>query len=187
MGTKEAKKYIKALHKKQDNPYLWPDYLTGLPEKPAIIKWISEVYGKPLKHILYVRIANIHPYLIKYGPDRHADIIQWAAAVLKTTADKYKAFVGAFNSHDFIAVCDAKAASDFMDEASKVFNKKALSFYSREDLQKGSVISFIRDGKKVNAGFMKLISSGMCAKTDTPKDQVVQHLGSLCEKAERDM
>ena len=38
MGFKEAKKYISELHKKQDDPYLWPDYLTGLPDKNAIVQ-----------------------------------------------------------------------------------------------------------------------------------------------------
>ncbi len=38
MGLAEAKKYIQELHKKQSDPFLWPDYLTGLPDKAAIIK-----------------------------------------------------------------------------------------------------------------------------------------------------
>jgi hypothetical protein len=96
MVTSEAKKYIQDLHKKQKNPFLWPDYLTGLPDKAAIIKIMDEVFPKLGEYsIAYVRIANIQPYLIKYGPDRHAEIIQWAAAILKTSSDKRpNSFVG---------------------------------------------------------------------------------------------
>ena len=184
MGLKEAKGYIEELHKRQDNPYLWPDYLTGLPDKAAIIKEISATYGKGKDCVIYVRIANIHPYLIKYGPDRHAELIQWAAAILKTTAGKYKAFVGALSSHDFIAVCGKAHADDFTQEASKVFGKKALSFYSEEDIKKGRVISFVGEGKKVSVGLMKLISSSDCGKSGIPKEHIIQHLGSLCDKLE---
>jgi hypothetical protein len=46
MGLVEARKYIQDLHKRQSNPYLWPDYLTGLPDKAAIIKKMSEIRSK---------------------------------------------------------------------------------------------------------------------------------------------
>src|SRR3990172_7253730 len=156
MGTAEARKYIQELRRKQENPYLWPDFLTGLPDKPAILKKLGEAFPKLGKYsIAYVRIANIHPYLIKYGPDRHADIIQWAAAILKTTADKQKGFVGAFSSHNFILVCAKGGAEAIIKEATELFNKKALAFYSDEDVKKGCVMSFMGDGKKIKVGFMK--------------------------------
>jgi GGDEF domain-containing protein len=96
VGIAEAKKYIADLRKRQENPYLWPDFLTGLPEKPAIISNLQKVYPKLGEFaIAYIRIANIHPYLIKYGPDKHAEIIQWAAAILKTSCDLCQScFVG---------------------------------------------------------------------------------------------
>jgi hypothetical protein len=53
MGLTEAKKYIQHLHKKQDNPYLWPDYLTGLPDKSAIIKKMESVTS--LSHKIWSR------------------------------------------------------------------------------------------------------------------------------------
>jgi len=186
MSIKEAKKYISELRKKQDNPYLWPDFLTGLPDKTAIIQKISEVYNQLGKQcISFMRIANIQPYLIKYGPDRHADIIQWAAAILKITSDKYKGFVGTCCTHDFVAICDSKNATNFVNEASKLFEKKALTFYNKEDLKKGTVLSFMREGKKVEVGFMKLIACSISEKTDIPKEQIIPYLGKLCIECER--
>ena len=68
MGLTVAKDYIKELHKRQENPYLWPDYLTGLPDKAAIIHRLAEVYPRLGRYaIAYVRVANVHPYLLKYG------------------------------------------------------------------------------------------------------------------------
>src|SRR5574340_253924 len=126
MGLTEAKKYIQDLHKKQSNPFLWPDYLTGLPDKAAIIKKVDEVSPKLGDYsLVYVRIANIHPYLLKYGPEKHAEIIQWAAAILKTTAEKCpQSFVGTLNTHDFIATCRTKNMVKLFDEAREMFRKK---------------------------------------------------------------
>lgn len=185
MGFNEAKKYINDLHKKQDNPYLWPDYLTGLPDKAAIIQKVSEVYNQlGKKCISIIRIANVQPYLIKYGPDKHAEIIQWAAAVLKTTADKYKGFVGACCTHDFVAVCDTKDSEAFINEASELFEEKILKFYSNEDLKKGRVFSFMRDSKRIDIGFMKFI---VCTITDknVSKDDMLPRLGKLCVELEK--
>lgn len=186
MGIKEAKKYISDLHKKQDNPYLWPDYLTGLPDKNAIIQKISEVYDQLGKQsIAVIRIANIQPFLLKYGSEKHAPIIQWAAAVLKTTADKYKGFVGACCTHDFVAVCNTKDLKKFTDEVSKLFEKKVLTFYSKEDLRTGKVLSFMRDGKKVDIGLMKFAVCSVSDKTLIPKDNMLPHIGKLCMDLEK--
>ncbi len=188
MGLKEAKKYIAELHRKQDDPYLWPDFLTGLPDKAAIIQKVSEVYDQIGEYcISVIKIANIQPYLIKYGPDRHAEIIQWTAAILKTTADKYKTFVGTCCTHDFIAVCNTKSSKTFINEATKLFEKKALTLYNKEDLKKGKVLSFMKEGKRIDIGFMKLISCSISDKTDIPKDHLIPHLGKLCIELERDM
>jgi hypothetical protein len=185
MGLNEAKKYITELRKKQDDPYLWPDFLTGLPDKNAIIKKVSEVYDRLGEYcISCIRIANIQPYLIKYGPDRHAEIIHWAAGILKTTADRYKAFVGACCTHDFIAVCDSKNVERFINDTARLFDKKALTFYSEEDLRKGRVLSFSRDGKRVDVGFMKLIATSMSKKPAIPKEQIIPYIGNLCANLE---
>lgn len=186
MGLGEAKRYIHELHRRQVNPYLWPDFLTGLPDRAAIIEKILEIYPKLGKHsISYIRIANIHPYLIKYGSDRHAELIQWAAAVLKTTSDKYKGFVGAFGTHDFIAICRAKSTNDFLKETGRLFEKKAKTFYSKEDIERKKVLSFTREGKKINIGFMKLIASTVDKKTVIRREDIIPYLGKLCSELER--
>jgi hypothetical protein len=62
VGVAEARRYIEELHKKQENPYLWPDFLTGLPDKAAIINKLEDVFPKlGGLSIAYVRIINIHP------------------------------------------------------------------------------------------------------------------------------
>lgn len=186
MGINEAKKYIAELRKKQGNPYNWPDFLTGLPDNAAVIEKTKDIFPKLSKHsIFYIRITNVQPYLIKYGSNMHMDIIQWAAAILKTTADKYKGFVGSFGTHDFVAICSLKGSKNFIDEVSKTFEKKALTFYSNEDIKKGSLLSFTKEGRKINIGFMKLISSSISGKTDISKAQVISHLERLCSELEK--
>ncbi|UCE80097.1 MAG: hypothetical protein JSV13_05575 [Nitrospiraceae bacterium] len=187
MGLTEAKKYIQHLHKKQDNPYLWPDYLTGLPDKSAIIKKMESVYPKLGSHsIAYVRIANIHPYLIKYGPDRHAEIIQWAAAILHTTSKKCKdSFVGTLSTHDFIITCRTKNVMQIVNEARRIFNRKIESFYTKKDLKKRTTLTFKKDGgEKVDIGLVTLISVIADSELPTKRSHLIQDMGRICQRIE---
>ncbi len=186
MGTTEARKYIKELHKKQENPYLWPDFLTGLPDKAAIIKKLEEVYPQiGVYAVAYVRIANIHPYLIKYGPDKHAEIIQWAAAVLKTTCEKCsKCFVGTVSTHDFVIMCETRNMIKRFKEAAKIFRKQIEKFYTKEDLMRETTLSFSRNGKKINIGLMELKAVLTDKKLKIEKSRLLQAMGKTCDAIE---
>lgn len=186
MGLTEAKSYIKSLHRKQDDPYVWPDYLTGLPEKAAIISKLDEVYPKlGTFSVACVRVANVHPYLIKYGPSRHAELIEWAAAILKTTADSHRGFfVGALSTHDFVCIGRKKAMGPFLKEAVSLFKRKSSSFYSDSDRKRGHVFSFTRDGEKVHVGLMGLVSAVLDEKGTVNKDRLIHHLGDACKQME---
>ena len=187
MGLTEAKKYIQDLRKKQSNPFLWPDYLTGLPEKSAIIKKMDEVFSKLGEHsVVYFRIDNIQPYLLKYGPAKHAEIIQWAAAILKTVSDKYpNSFVGTLTTHDFIAICETKNMVKLIDGAREIFRKKASTYYSKTDLAKGVTLSFDRnDGKKVNLGLMKFIAVVVNKKLRVKRSRLILDMARICDALE---
>lgn len=187
MGLTEAKKYIQDLRKKQSNPFLWPDYLTGLPEKPAIIKKMDEVFPKLGEYsVVYLRIDNIQPYLLKYGPAKHAEIIQWAAAILKTSSDKCpNSFVGTLNTHDFIAICETKNMAKLINGAREIFRKKASTYYSKKDLAKGVALSFDRnDGKKVSLGLMKFIAAVVNKKLRVKKSRLILDMARICDALE---
>ncbi len=187
MGIAEAKKYIQDLHKKQDNPYLWPDFLTGLPDKAAILKKLDEVFPQIGEYsIVYVRIANIHPYLIKYGPNKHAEIIQWAAAILKTTSAKCKnSFVGTLSTHDFIAMCRTKNIPKLFKEAGKAFSKKVEAYYSKDDLKNSTTLSFMDNkGQKVRVGLIKFIAVVTDKKLNVKRSHLIQEMGRVCEALE---
>lgn len=186
MGITEAKKYIEELHKRQENPYLWPDFLTGLPDKAAILKKLAEVYPKLGQYaVVYVRIANIHPYLIKYGPDRHAEIIQWAAAILKTTCDQCAGcFVGTVGTHDFVAMCKTQSMGKHMKSAQKAFNKKMESFYTKEDLKNKTTLSFARNGGIVRVGLMKMVAVVADSPTSVDRSLLIREMGRICDSME---
>ncbi len=186
MGLREAKEYISKLHKLQDNPYNWPDYLTGLPDRAAVLKKVDETYGKLDKYsIAYIRIANIHPYLLKYGDTRHAEIIQWAAAILKTTAVEFKgAFVGTVGTHEFAAVCKTNDMTRFLRKARSLFAKKTLTYYDDADLERSYIFSFSRDGgKKVEVGFMDLVSVTL-EEPRVERFNVIPYLARQCSEIE---
>lgn len=187
MGLSEAKKYISDLHKRQKNPYLWPDYLTGLPDKAAILKKLEEIYPKMGRYsVAYVRISNIQSYLIKYGPDRHADVIQWAAAILKTSADKSQdGFVGTLNTHDFIVVCECRDIQKLLDKASSLFEKRIAEYYSKDDIKKQETMSFKKsDGKAISIGLMRLVSVIADKKLPVAKSDLIINMARVCDSLE---
>lgn len=186
MGIAEARKYIQQLHRRQENPDLWPDFLTGLPDKAAIIKRLEQVYPHIGRYsVAYVRIANVHPYLIKYGPDRHAEIIQWAAAILKTTCEKCsKCFVGTVSTHDFVIMCETKNMTKHFKEAARLFRKKVEAFYNEEDQASKTTLSFNRNGGKINIGLMGLKAVIADKKLNIKKSHLLQDMGKACEGIE---
>ena len=187
MGLSEARKYIQQLHKRQNDPFLWPDFLTGLPDKTAIIKKLDEVYPKLGKiSVAYVRISNIQSFLIKYGPNHHADIIQWAAAILKTTAEQCKnGFVGTLSTHDFMVVCESGEMKTFMAEAAGLFQKEMRRYYSAKDLKSQTTLAFTRDkGKDVRFGLMKLVSVIANRKLPLKRGDFILSMARACDAAE---
>lgn len=188
MGIEAARKYIEDLHKRQENPYLWPDYLTGLPGKAAIIKRLSEVYDHLGRYaIAYIRIANIHPYLIKYGPDKHAEIIQWAAAILKTSCETCKrCLVATVGTHDFIIICETELMLKHIKKVMQTFNKKAEAYYTKEDRTKKTVISFTKDRGKIEIGLMKMVAVIVCSKPGIDKGLLLREMGMACERIDSD-
>jgi GGDEF domain-containing protein len=187
MGLRDAKKYIESLRKKQDNPFLWPDYLTGLPDRAAVLRKLDSIFPKIGRYALaYIRIANIHPYLLKYGSDHHAEIIQWAAAILKTNAAEIKGgFVGTVGTHDFFVISKTEDLLRLYKRSNNLFKKKMLSLYSSKDKKHGYVLRFERfTGDEVNIGFMKLVSSCLSSPPDIERINVIPYLAAICRKAE---
>lgn len=188
MGISEAKKYIQDLHLKQNNPYLWPDYLTGLPDKAAIISKLDEVLPEIGKYsVTYIRIGKIESYLMKYGHSMHAEIIQWTAAVLKTTADKFKmSFVGVMSSHDFIVICLKKDSPSLIREAEKLFDKKIASYYKKEDLNNKTTISSGKGkGSKIRIELMRFITVIADRELNINKGVLVRNMGRICDEMQR--
>jgi hypothetical protein len=109
---------------------------------------------------LYIRIANIQPYLIKYGPNTHAEIIKWSAAILKKIYDKCaNSFIGTISTHDFIGMCKTKNMVELFMQVRETFRTKISSYYSKKDLDNEETLSFNgNDGKKVSFGLIKFIA-----------------------------
>lgn len=186
MGIRDATQYLTELKRMQRDPHLWPDFLTGLPAVGTVVQKLLAAYPRlGTMAITYIRIANVHPYLIKHGPSRHTEIIQWAAAALSTSADKVNGFVGALGTHDFLAVMKKKATPGFLQEATRVFDRRIRSYYSEDELRSGKVLSFRRDGEPIDIGLMSLITATLDHKTEMPAEDIIPYLADLCTQAER--
>ena len=182
MAMREARKYITALHKKQADPINWPDFLTGLPDHAAVVRKINEVYDKLGRYcVVYFRIENIEPYLAKYGTDKHMEIIEWAAAILKTTMDKYNGFVGTIGTHEFLAICRTSCSDDFTEEAGAMFRDRVKEFYMPSDLEDGLVLSFSTDGgEHVRLGLMDLKHCIADHNCNVKKDKFLPCMKDFC-------
>ncbi len=136
--------------------------------------------------VVYLRLNNIQPYLLKYGPGKHGEIIQWAAAILKTTSDKYpNSFTGTLNTHDFLIICETKNTEWFIEEAREIFRKKASTYYSPKDLANGVTLSYDRnDGKKINLGLMKFIAVVVNRKLKVKRSRLILDMARICEGLE---
>lgn len=182
MSIAIARKYINELHKRQSNPYLWPDFLTGLPDKTAVMRKVAETLPKlSQKCIVVVRIAEIEPYMVKYGTDRHAEIIQWAAAILKTSADHFGGFVGVFDIHEFVAIIRKDKTQAFIQEAQGMFEKKSRAFYSNEDRRAKTVISFKESDRQIKMGLMRFEAR---SSEDLPPMPSAEVLPALFERGQ---
>lgn len=186
MELNAAKKYIRDLQKKQKDPFGWPDYLTGLPGKSAILKKLDMIYPKlGIYGVSYVRIANIYPYLIKYGYEKHAELISWAAAILQSCAQKYKeSFVGTMSTHDFVVIGKTREIEKLIQDATVLFKKKARTYYSPADRKNGIILSFRLDNKRICVGLMELISCGIKSRTTLSKPRLIPHLAESCSQLE---
>jgi len=187
MGLSDAKRYISELLKKQSDPYQWPDFLTGLPDRAAINAKLKEVYPKIDSHcVFYFRIKNIHPYLAKYGTKKHVELIQWAAAILKTNADKVGGFVGTINTHDFVAICKKVEYEDFELSVRNEFQKKARTFYSDEDVKNGTVISFSNGSHLHKVGLMHFACASSMETDSLPIELIIPTLEKRCTAREKE-
>jgi len=187
MGLSDARKYIQQLRKRQNDPFLWPDFLTGLPDKAAILKKLEDVYPKLGKiSVAYVRISNIRSYVIKYGPNHHADIIQWAAAILKTSAARCKnGFVGTLSTHDFMVMCESREMPKLMDEAADLFEKQMRNYYSHKDLKDRTTFSFTKEmGTDIRIGLMKLVYVIADTKLSVERGDLILNMAGICDAVE---
>lgn len=188
MRRAEVKKHIDELRKKQNDPYSWPDFLTGLPGKSAVIRMLDGVYAKPGHAIAYVRIANIYPYLIRYGYENHAEIIEWAAAALKTASDTTPgSFAGTVGTHDFVLMAREKHIDGVLDRASAFFGRHAKRYYTPDDRQKGTVLCYQIAGKTMQVGLMRLIHFCVKGKPPVTKAELIAYLADMCSKLESNL
>ncbi len=187
MKLSGVKKYITELHKKQNDPYCWPDYLTGLPGKSAVLQKLEKVYPKIGQFgIAYVKISNIYPYLIKYGYERHAEIIEWAAAILHTTASESKdALVANVATHDFVVIARSRDLDNILEEASSDFRKRAASYYSPKDRKSGVILTYNMGDQKVCVGLMEFVHSTLKTDPLLPKGELIPYLAKKCFEMEK--
>jgi hypothetical protein len=65
-----------------------------------------------------------------------------------------------------------------------MFRRKASTFYSKKDIKSKTVLSFKREGKRVNIGLMELIYTTEDGSSKIPRDSLIPHLAKHCSDLE---
>ena len=118
-------------------------------------------------------------YNDKYGLEKGDEVIKETARILIKNVRAIggsNAFIGHIGGDDFVFI----AHNDLMDQVCQTviadFEKKIPSFYSKEDYERGSIISKDRQGKTQTFGLLS-ISVGVVSNSD----QNISHVAQIAE------
>jgi diguanylate cyclase (GGDEF)-like protein len=117
--------------------------LTGLPGNIRIQDEIQRRVedGRPFA-LFYCDLDNFKAYNDHYGFVRGDRVIQASARILQDNVDQFAGadgFVGHVGGDDFVAVVPPEVAEDAAGAVCKKFDEEIVTYYDRDDLERGYV------------------------------------------------
>jgi len=123
--------------------------LTKLPGNTSIITKIQELIEQEKDFALgYVDLNNFKAYNDKYGFLRGDEVIKMLARVLVNSVNQIRedTFVGHIGGDDFVFIVPPLYAKSISEQVISYFDEIVPSFYDKEDLRSGKIISKDRLG-----------------------------------------
>ncbi|OGS21029.1 MAG: hypothetical protein A2252_03790 [Elusimicrobia bacterium RIFOXYA2_FULL_39_19] len=152
--------------------------LTKLPGNTSIINELNKrLHNKDDFAFIYIDLNNFKSYNDKYGFHKGDEIIRFTADTIKQSAAEND-FIGHVGGDDFVFICEIFNAENACIKIADIFDNNIVNFYSKEDAQKGSIISKDRQGNTTEFPLMRL-SMGI-AKNDNAK---IIHYNEIIELA----
>lgn len=142
--------------------------LTGLPGNNSIMKRIEEVLSKKENvGVIYADLDNFKAYNDKYGFANGDKIILFAEKILQDVSSSLSlenTFLGHIGGDDFVLIIPSDAMENTAEEIIKEFDKGIKAFYNKEDIERGFIYSYNRQGKKEFYGLVSISLAGVDLK-----------------------
>lgn len=120
--------------------------LTGLPGNSIIQKEIEETMRSAKKYaVIYFDLDNFKAYNDAYG-FHNGDLMLKTMALVMSSIAKEKFFVGHVGGDDFVMIAGTWELEGICEEIMDVFHEKIRNLYSKQDWEKGCILSKNRNG-----------------------------------------
>lgn len=135
---------------KRNKQVLDTNPLSKLPGNPSIQARIERALSEKKKFaVLYADLNNFKAYNDVYGFEAGDRVIKATANLLVKIImpnEKSGDFIGHIGGDDFIVVTSFERAEEIALKITKAFDEIVPSFYKKEDLEKGCITAFDRQG-----------------------------------------
>ncbi|MEW6097328.1 MAG: response regulator [bacterium] len=134
--------------------------LTKLPGNNAIREEINRcIEDKKPFATCFLDLDNFKAFNDHYGFDRGDEVIKFTANIIIKTVHSIgdeKDFIGHIGGDDFVVIIHPDKVDLICQEIIKEFDKAIPDLYSKEDLQRGYIISLNRKGEKAKFPIMTI-------------------------------
>ena len=141
--------------------------LTSLPGNIIINRVMENTIGtKRESSIFYADLDNFKIYNDIYGFEQGDKIIKLTAQIIDESVKKfspYSNFVGHIGGDDFIFIVDynPKFSKEICDTIISEFDSKILSYFNKNDIEKGFIQGFDRNGNHKEFNLTSITISGI--------------------------
>jgi diguanylate cyclase (GGDEF)-like protein len=126
--------------------------LSGLSGNPAVEKEIKKrILSGEKFAVLYIDIDNFKSYNDTYGFLQGDEVIKFLAEILVSTVDKKGTpndFLGHIGGDDFLVITLPQKVEDICHHLITVFDEGIQKFYSKEDWERGYVLTVDRKNRE---------------------------------------
>ncbi|MEZ0323873.1 MAG: GGDEF domain-containing protein [Hydrogenothermaceae bacterium] len=140
--------------------------LTGLPGNMKIKEYIDKNLMKDVDLVLiYFDFDNFKPFNDKYGFRVGDRVIQLFSNIITSTLLNKNYFVGHIGGDDFFAAKTNYNLDEVISDVKHVvesFKKQVVSFYDKEDISNGYMVSKDRDGNLKHFKLMSVSAAILC-------------------------
>jgi diguanylate cyclase (GGDEF)-like protein len=154
--------------------------LTHLPGNTSIMEELQhQIETSADFSVGYADLDKFKAYNDKYGFERGDEVIKEMARILIKNVRSIggnDAFIGHIGGDDFVFIANDNVVDDICQHIITDFEKKIPSFYSKEDFQRGNILSKDRQGHEQKFGLLS-VSIGIVSN----RVQKISHVAQIAE------